>query len=79
MIANRYRREGITLWWCPFFAAVVVTHGGAIWTHYQKYRNGTAGTAAVMNGHGSFSGVGAFSVVGHNGIHSNIKILEKLG
>ena len=52
---------------------------GAIWTHYQKYQNGIAGTAVVMNGHGSFSGVGAFSVVGHNGVHSNIKILEKLG
>ena len=32
----------------------------------------------VMNGHGSFPGVGAFSVVGHNGVLSNIKILEKL-
>ena len=57
MIANRYRREGITLWWCPFFVAA----------------------AAVMNGHGSFSGVGAFSVVGHNGMHSSMKIIKKLG
>ena len=35
--------------------------------------------AAVMNGHGSFSGVGAFSVVGHNGVHSSMKIIKKLG
>ena len=35
--------------------------------------------AAVMNGHGSFSGVGAFSVVGHNGMHSSMKIIKKLG
>ena len=34
--ANRYRREGITLGWCPFFAAVVVlvvAYRGAIRTH----------------------------------------------
>ena len=55
MIANRYRREGITLGWCPFFVAV------------------------VMNGHGSFPGVGAFSVVGHNGVRSSMIILKKLG
>lgn len=35
--------------------------------------------AATMNGHGSFSGVGAFSVVGHNGVHSSMKIIKKLG
>ena len=55
MIANRYRREGITLGWCPFFVAV------------------------VMNGHGSFPGVGAFSVVGHNGVPSSMIILKNLG
>ena len=53
--ANRYRREGITLGWCPFFVVV------------------------VMNGHGSFPGVGAFSVVGHNGVHSSMIILKNLG
>ena len=28
---------------------------------------------------GSFLGVGAFSVVGHNGVQSSMKIIKKLG
>ena len=35
--------------------------------------------AAVMNGHGSFLGVGAFSVVGHSRVHSSAKISENYG
>ena len=77
MIANRYRREGLTLWWCPFFVGVFPR--GVHFRRATPRGKGTKAAAVVMNGHRYFLGVGAFSMVGHSGIHSNIKILEKLG
>ena len=58
MIANRYRREGITLWWCPFLLGFF---------------------RGVSISDGSFPGVGAFSMVGHSGVQSSMKIIKKLG
>ena len=58
MIANRYRREGITLWWCPFLL---------------RFFRGVS----ILDG--SFPGVGAFSMVGHSGVQSSMKIFKKMG
>ena len=57
-------------WWCWLWL---------IGAQYGHTRAVYPAAAAVMNGHGSFSGVGAFSVVGHNGVHSSMKIIKKLG
>ena len=58
MIANRYRREGITLWWCPFLLGF--------------FRG-----VSILDG--SFPGVGAFSMVGHSGVQSDMVVLKKYG
>lgn len=58
MIANRYRRKGITLWWCPFLLGF--------------FRG-----VSILDG--SFPGVGAFSMVGHSGVQSDMVVLKKYG